>query len=224
MQDPYRPPTARHHGKSQAGASRVLWWLAVLLLPTVGVSWADELATFSDGVTAIALRTEPCGPMDSEMQRAVKHVDALRLDGCWTMNRRGNPIVLWNDGTVQELDESRLALAPRYLALLKELDTQRLPPHQPSPTSDFRRAFWCKDASFPHERLICRDEHLARADLALSPLWRSYRQEMRLSGAEERRVKSDYFRRLKACGAEKACIAREQAAQERFYREALGKR
>jgi hypothetical protein len=221
MKDPDRPPTARRHGTSHAAAARVV---GSLLWLTAVVARADELATFSNGVAAIALKTEPCGPMDSEMQQAVKRVDALRLDGCWTMNRRGNPVVLWNDGTVQELDESRLALTPRYVALLKELDTPRLHQHQPSPTSDFRRAFWCKDASFPHERLICRDEDLARADLALSPLWRSYRQEMKLSAAEERRVKSDYFKRLKACGAEKICIAGEQSAQERFYREALGKR
>jgi len=36
-------------------------------------------------------------------------------------------------------------------------------------------------------------------------------------------VKNDYFRRLKACGP-KVDIAREQAAQERFHREALRQR
>jgi hypothetical protein len=194
------------------------------MLLTACVARADELATFSDGRTAITLRTELCGPRDSAIQRAVKRIDAMRFDGCWSMTRRGNPIVLWNDGTVQELDESRLRLTPRYLALLKELELQLPRQDQRSSTGDFRRAFWCKDASFPHERLICGDPDLAKADLDLAPLWRAYRQEMRLDGVEERRVKRDYFRRLKACGAKKPCVAREQAAQERFYRQALRQR
>ena len=194
------------------------------MLLTAGVARPDELATSSEGGAAITLRTEPCGPLDSEIQRAVKRVGAVRFDGCWSMTRSGNPIVLWNDGTVQELDESRLTLTPRYLALLKELELQLPPQDQQSSSGSFSRAFWCKDASFPHERLICRDPELAKADLALSPLWRAYRQTMRLDGVEERRVKRDYFRRLKACGAEKVCIAREQAAQERFYRQALRQR
>ena len=198
----------------------VLWGF---MLVTAFVARADELATSSDGGAAITLRTEPCGPPDSEIQRAVKRVDAMGFDGCWTINRRGNPVVLWNDGTVQELDESRLRLTPRYLALLKELELQ-LPPPRPSTASSFSRAYWCKDASFPHERLICADPELAKADLALSPLWRAYRQEMRLDAVQERRVKSNYFRRLKACGAKKSCIAREQAAQEQFYRQALRQR
>jgi hypothetical protein len=195
--------------------------VGILLLAATGAARSDELASFTEGNVAIVLRTDPCGAADSEIQRAVKRVDDMRFDGCWTLNGRGNPVVLWNDGRVQELDESRLTLAPRYAALLKEFDA--LPPSagRPASTSGFSRAFWCKDASFPHERLICSDPELARADLALSPLWRSYRQEMRLDAAAEKRVKRDYFSRLKACGARKPCIAREQAAQERFYREAL---
>jgi hypothetical protein len=200
----------------------VLWGGAMSL--TACAARADELATFSDSRTAITLRTELCGPRDSGIQRAVKRVNAMRFDGCWSMTRQGNPIVLWNDGTVQELDESRLVLTPRYLALLKELELQLPPQDQQSSPGDFRRAFWCKDASYAHERLICGDPDLAKADLALSPLWRAYRQEMQLDVAEERRVKRDYFRRLKACGAKKPCIAREQAAQERFYRKALRQR
>ena len=68
-------------------------------------------------------------------------------------------------------------------------------------------------------RATCSDPALAAADLALVPLWQSYRQG--ISPLEPARVKAEYFGRLKACHADRACIAAEQSSQQRFYRRAL---
>jgi uncharacterized protein len=111
------------------------------------------------------------------------------------------------------LPESGVRLTPAYTALLDGFSATR-----PS-DAGFPRARWCENARLPHERLVCHDPELAAADLALAPLWQSYRRTVK--PVEQARVRSDYFRRLKACGARKACIAKEQSAQERFYRRGL---
>jgi hypothetical protein len=157
---------------------------------------------------------------------------------------------MWGDGRVQEVAESRVRLAPKYAAMLDDqhapggtdaagrsdtTGTTAAPPSgdaaegaAASPAAaasvDFPRASWCKDARFPHEKLICRDHELAAADLALAPLWRSYRDELKLTAVQQGRVKSEYFRRLKVCGASKPCIQREQSAQAGFYRQSLSQR
>jgi hypothetical protein len=194
--------------------------LFTIVLFTIGVSGrADQLATFSAREHNIELMTEPCGPKHGKIQRAVKRAAGQQLDeGCWAVNARGNPVVMWSDGTVQELSESRVKLTAKYAAMLNDMDAPAATGLQDASTPDFPRPVWCQDARFPHERLVCADQELAQADLALSPLWRSYRIERRLNEVQQGRVKSDYFRRLKACGAKKACIAREQAAQMQLYR------
>jgi hypothetical protein len=197
--------------------------VAVWLMALSAITHADQLATYGAGGHDIALMTEPCGAKDGQIQRAVKRAKGRQLDGCWVVNARGNPVVMWSDGTVQELNESRVRLTPKYAAMLNDLDAPAVVEAERASTPDFPRPVWCKDAAFPHERLVCRDQELAEADLALSPLWRSFRMEMQLNEVQQGRVKSDYFRRLKACGTQKACIAREQAAQMRLYREALGR-
>lgn len=195
------------------------------------------------------LLTESCGTPDSRIQRAVGRTGDQRLEGCWSVNARGNPVVMWGDGRVLEVAESRVRLARKYAAMLNDDQPQDDAVGRSEPTvgsraprkgvvggeatddspgaaasGDFLRASWCKDASFPHERLVCRDPELAAADLALAPLWRAYRDELKLTSVQQGRVKSDYFRRLKACGASKVCIKREQATQARFYRESLPER
>ena len=62
------------------------------------------------------------------------------------------------------------------------------------------------------------------ADLALAPLWQAYRTRLALNDIQQARIRSDYFQRLRACGSQRACIASEQAAQARLYRQALERR
>ena len=51
--------------------------------------------------------------------------------------------------------------------------------------------------------------------------WRGPRTVSTLSRAAEAWNKSDYFRWLKACSADKVCIVSEQETQMRRYREGL---
>lgn len=191
--------------------------LLVLMLAASPVSRADRLATYRSGGSEIVLMTDACKADGSSAQRAYKGAGRSRVEGCWSANDEGNPVVSWRNGRVQELNQSRVRLTPKYAAMLRDPEaTVDKPPTRRA----FARPAWCKDASHAHERLICRDAALSAADLKLAPLWRSYRTT--LSPLEQARTKSDYFRRLKTCGADKECVSREQAAQTRRYREALG--
>ena len=160
------------------------------------------------------------------------------------MDRAGNPVVTWSDGSELVLDGNTLRLSRRMAGLLERAEASR--PHAPADAStptarpradvpraaapeppslsamgprDFARPAWCPNANFPHERLVCTDAELAGRDLRLASLWWPYRRT--LSRGAEAWHKSDYFRRLKACSADKACIVSEQETQMRRYREGL---
>lgn len=195
-----------------------------LLLATSFVSRADRLATYRTTGGDIVLMTEACAAGGRAAQRAYRRRGSGVLEGCWATNEQGNPVVTWRDGQVRELDQSRVRLAPKYAALLDDAEPPAAVQRQRPARRDFPRPGWCRAASHDHERAICRDAALSAADLQLAPLWRAYRSQQKLDKLEQARTKSDYFRRLKACRTDKDCIAREQSAQARFYREALGAR
>lgn len=196
----------------------------LLLLAWISPVAADVLARYTSPDGAIDLLDQRCAGGAGKIQQARKQAAAGRLDGCWAVNAKGNPVVVWSDGTVDELDHERVRLSPKYTALLEEATQARAPAVRDRPASQFARPAWCASASFAHEKAICRDRDLAAADLALAPLWRSYRETASLNAVQQGRTKSAYFQRLKACGAQRACIAREQRAQARFYREQLARR
>jgi hypothetical protein len=195
-----------------------------LLACTSSSTNADPLATYQAAGEHVVLMTERCGAKGARMQRASKRSEAETQDGCWAVNARGNPVVLWSDGQVQEIDQSQVKLAPEYERMLQDLEPAAVANRKEAPPHNRQRPAWCDKAGFPHEKLVCRDRDLSAADLALAPLWRAYRNERRLNQVQQGRVKSDYFRRLKACGARKACISREQASQRRFYEAELARR
>jgi hypothetical protein len=199
---------------------------AAVLLAVAAEGRGEPLATFGTGADEVVLLTERCGATDGGMQRATRASGPGARHGCWAVNAQGNPVVLWGDGEVQELDESRIRLASRYAAMLEEppRPAAAVPSRGSARERDFARPAWCRNARQPHERLICRDRELAAGDLTLGPLWRAYRDRENLSELEQAGHKSRFFRRLKACGADKPCIAREQAERMRFYREALARR
>lgn len=206
----------------QAAVLRVLMigWLAC----TSSSTTADQLATYQEAGEHVELMTERCGAKDARMQRASKRSEEQTQGGCWAVNARGNPVVLWSDGQVQEIDQSQVKLAPEYERMLRDLEPATVPNRKEVPPPNWQRPAWCEEAGFAHEKLVCRDKDLSAADLALAPLWRAYVNELSLNPVQQGRVKSDYFRRLKACGARKACISQEQASQRRFYETELARR
>ena len=224
---------------------RVIVFAMALASASLG-AWADPMATYQDGQqAAIVLLADPC-PGDATGQLKLAYQknseDDLRA-GCWLFDAQDRPVITWRDGRVQELDAAKVQFEPKYARTTdkKPLDAApqaEVPPQvvvaprqsdAPPPASvPFAaapapaRPAWCKDARRAHELLICRDSELSANDLALIPYWRSYRSRMQLDRTEETRVKNDFYRRQKACGSDRECIGREQAAQMAFYRRALG--
>ena len=220
--------------------------LLVLLGMAAGGAHAELLGTHPHRNGTVYLMTDLCrDDRPSAGQRARQTVGGREHHGCWGVDRAGNPVVTWSDGSELELDADKVTLSRRIAGLLEERAASPSPrspapasapsarlraevpraaapepaSHSAAPARDFARPAWCPDARFPHERLVCSDAELADRDLRLASLWRPYRST--LSRAAEAWHKSDYFRRLKACGADKACIVSEQETQMRRYREGL---
>lgn len=185
---------------------------------------ADELASYRGIGYDVVLMTEACDAKDGKTQRARKRRNGTELHGCWSVNAQGNPVVRWSDGQVDELSESRVRLAPRYAAMLNEDGPPPAAARGSASAPGAWRPEWCDRASFPHERLICEDDDLLASNRTLAGLWRSYSTQLKLTEVQLGRVRSDYFKRLRACGASKPCVSREQAAQIGFYRKALAQR
>lgn len=58
---------------------------------------------YGEGQDGVLLLTEKC-PATSELQVAVARINGSVLEGCYVMNNRGNPVVKWSTGRVEELD------------------------------------------------------------------------------------------------------------------------
>lgn len=241
---PRAPKPTRAAGSGGCPSACAL--LPVLLALVAAGAHAELLGTHPHRNGTVHLMTDLCREEDpSAGQRARQTVGGREHHGCWGVDRAGNPVVTWSDGSELELDGDKVRLSRRIAGLLEERATApptRSPPAASPPTArrraevaraaapeppsrsaarpnNFARPAWCADARFPHERLVCTDAELADRDLRLASLWRPYRST--LSRAAEAWHKSEYFRRLKACGANKACIVSEQETQMRRYREGL---
>ncbi len=186
----------------------------------------ETMGSFKHPRGEIRLLTASCRPGTGIGQQAVQDLAAGgRRQGCWGVNRAGDPVISWADGAEQVLDGNRVRLAPRFAALIQEPPAAPPPAPPPSPAQqperppaaaeDFTRPGWCARAGFPHERLVCADRELATRDLQLAQAWRDLRPQ--LSRNQRDRIPRDYFQRLKRCGADKACVTREQLAQLRRY-------
>ena len=238
------PPTVPA-GVSGGRRSACALVLVVLGLMASGAR-AELLGTHPHRNGTVYLMTNLCRQdRPSAGKLASQTVGGREHHGCWGVDSAGKPVVTWSDGSELELDGNKVRLSRRMAALLND-GIDQPPPRSPAeastpgarpraegprggapkppsrsavPPRDFARPVWCAHARFPHERLVCKDAELAERDLRLASLWRQYRST--LSRAAEAWHKSEYFRRLKACGADKACIVREQETQMRRYREGL---
>lgn len=205
---------------------RVIATLSIGLL-ALSCAQAHTLATYGSGEQRILLSDDRCPASQGgdDLMRADKPGLGESAWGCWNVNQRGNPVISWNAGGVEELDQAQVRLEPEYAALLRDEEATAPPPPaaraRPPAQRSFARPAWCKAAQQPHERAICRDRALSAGDLQLGPLWRRYRDTLALSPLEQARQKSLFFHQLKACGEDKSCLARRQADRIRLYRETL---
>ena len=58
---------------------------------------------YGEGQDGVLLLTEKC-PASSELQVAVARINGAVLEGCYLMNNRGNPVIKWSTGRIEELD------------------------------------------------------------------------------------------------------------------------
>lgn len=179
-----------------------------------GSAGAETVGTFKDRHGTIRLTSQACAGGTSGQKRAVATSSRGTRSGCWAVGEDGNPVVHWHDGQRQQLDGNLVRLSPKYAALLED---------EPGAGggNGFPRPAWCPRARFPHEKAVCRDPELAAQDLQLAPLWREFKARRQLTATQTAWHKSDFFHRLKTCGADKACISREQQAQRALYENAL---
>ena len=197
------PPSIVGSRKGRFACALVL----ILCLPSGGVR-AELLGTHPHRNGTVQLMTGLCRRHDaSGGQRARQMAGGRERRGCWLVDTTGDPVVTWSDGSELVLVGNMVRLSPRIARLLEET------PEAPRGSA---RPSWCPQARFPHELLVCNDPELAARDLRLASLWRQYRRA--LSHGALTWQKSDYLRRLKACGADKACIFGEQETQMRRFR------
>lgn len=82
---------------------------------------------YAEGQDGILLLTEKC-PSTSELQVAVARVNGRVLEGCYVMNNRGNPVVKWSSGHIEELDgkyfQIKKTTPPPDVALLIKQEEQ----------------------------------------------------------------------------------------------------
>jgi hypothetical protein len=179
----------------------------VLIVLGLGASGAQAelLGAHPHRNGTVHLMTDLCRKHDpSAGKRAWQTVGGREHQGCWGIDRAGNPVVTWSDGSELELDGDKVRLSRRMAGLLEERASEPTPPspaQSPAPTArpradlqraataeppsrsaasprDFARPAWCPDARFPHERLVCTDPELADRDLRLASLWRTYRSTL----------------------------------------------
>lgn len=83
--------------------------LVLALLASTDSAQADIYAQmgYGEGEDGVLLLTEKC-PADStgELQMAVLRLLGRVQEGCYVINNRGNPVVRWQSGEIQELDIS----------------------------------------------------------------------------------------------------------------------
>jgi hypothetical protein len=69
--------------------------MVLLLAALCGDARADRLATVTAAGGEIELLTELCNSEDTRDPARSGHFGGARLSGCWSVNARGNPAVMW---------------------------------------------------------------------------------------------------------------------------------
>lgn len=86
---------------------------------------ADVYAKFESGQDGIILMTNECpGDKTGQLKWAISKFGSNLREGCYVINVRGNPVVKWQDGVMQELDGSLFSIDPSQAIVKKELRPQ----------------------------------------------------------------------------------------------------
>src|SRR5205085_4275217 len=109
--------------------------LLVLLGMAAGGAHAELLGTHPHRNGTVYLMTDLCrDDRPSAGQRARQTVGGREHHGCWGVDRAGNPVVTWSDGSELELDADKVTLSRRIAGLLEERAASPSP-RSPAPAS-----------------------------------------------------------------------------------------
>lgn len=141
---------------------------------TTAHAHADVIAKFESARDQINLMSDPCpGDESKKLRLANSIIGGTFKTGCFTLNERNNPVVIWEDGRLQELDGSKFVTGKSNLPILKDIDLNKLGPDSVAEnTARPRPSFDCSKAKSNAEKLICSDEELAALDKKLAGIYR----------------------------------------------------
>jgi hypothetical protein len=111
----------------------------------LGHAYADVYATFESGRDAIVLLTNQC-PSDKtgQLKLVISKIGGNVREGCYVINVRGNPVVKWQDGLLQELDSTLFRIDPSQAIVKKEVR----PPPATLVTIDVKNEIDLKDGTY----------------------------------------------------------------------------
>jgi hypothetical protein len=128
--------------------------MLLALIIASGVSWAGQFATYRTDEYAVILMTDKCSGKKSGISRlAFKKPAGSAIDGCWWVNGRDNPMVVWTGGQMQELNASDVRLEPTYAQAIEVrpargwTEWKSPPKHASKHASSSRRARYEKQLS-----------------------------------------------------------------------------
>lgn len=178
-------------------------------------------ATFESGRDAIVLMTDKC-PSDKtgELKWAFSKSSGSLREGCYVINSRGNPVVSWGGGTIQELDAAMFRIDPKQAIIIQEIHIDPSP--ETSAVSEyFKKPSWCKNARLPHEKEICSNALLSKNDLDINELYAEYKDLVDLTAEQLQQHKNQFFISLKSCKSSIECISNKQKLRVRYYQDEI---
>lgn len=122
-----------------------LCFASIAMAACSGHSYADVYATFESGRDAIVLMTNQC-PSDKtgQLKLVISKIGGNVREGCYVINVRGNPVVKWQDGLLQELDGTLFRFDPSQAIVKMEVR----PPPATLMTIDIKNEIALKDGTY----------------------------------------------------------------------------
>ena len=177
----------------------------ILGLTASSLAVAEVFATYEVGKDGITLMTQQCpGDASGTLRWAISKFGSRLKEGCYTINNRGNPVVKWDDGKIQELDGNLFQLDPSQAVVKKEIvvPLSRTPEQSAKTASP---SFDCVKARSDAEKLICGDDQLSNLDNELSRIYKEAKLKAVDAAAFRKQTEAEWRWRESNCHT-KECL------------------
>ncbi len=114
------PHTLVSSGTAASGGRRGATLVLVVLGLLAGGARAELLGTYPHRSGTVHLMTELCADDPTAGQRARQSVGWPERLGCWGVDRAGNPVVTWSDGSELVLNGDKVRRSRAVAGLLEE--------------------------------------------------------------------------------------------------------